>query len=120
MKIPKRSLVMDAIRPDARPPLQGHEATGASGGADGAFAPPAGRAAPSPNREGARMALHVTEVQKALKGADYPASRDDLVSLAESNDAGGEVVEALRGMDDGSFDSPADVMKGLGGALGAG
>jgi hypothetical protein len=64
------------------------------------------------------MALQVTEVQKALKGADYPASRDELVALAESNDADGEVVEALRGMEDDSFDSPADVMKGLGGSLG--
>ena len=64
------------------------------------------------------MALQVTEVQKALKGADYPASRDDLVSLAESNGADGEVVDALRGMDGDSFDSPANVMKGLSGALG--
>jgi hypothetical protein len=60
----------------------------------------------------------VTDVQKALKGADYPASRDDLVALAESNGADGEVVRALRGMQAGSFDSPADVMKNLGGALG--
>ena len=64
------------------------------------------------------MALQVTEVQKALKGADYPASREDLVSLAESNGADGEVVDALRGMDGDSFDSPANVMKGLSGALG--
>ena len=64
------------------------------------------------------MAVQVTDVQRALKGADYPASRDDLVSLAESNDADGEVVDALRGMDGDSFDGPADVMKGLGGALG--
>ena len=64
------------------------------------------------------MAVQVTEVQKALKGADYPASRDDLVSLAESNGADAEVVDALRGMDGDSFDSPADVMKGVGGALG--
>jgi hypothetical protein len=64
------------------------------------------------------MPVQVTDVQKALKGADYPASRDDLVALAESNGADDEVVGALRGLDAGSFDSPADVMKGLGGALG--
>jgi hypothetical protein len=64
------------------------------------------------------MAVQVTDVQKALNGADYPASRDDLVSLAESNDADAEVLGALRGMEGGSFGSPADVMKGLGGALG--
>jgi ABC-type glycerol-3-phosphate transport system substrate-binding protein len=65
------------------------------------------------------MGLPVTDVQKALKGADYPATRDDLVSLAERNRADGEVVDALRGMDGDSFDSPAEVMKGLGGALGS-
>jgi hypothetical protein len=64
------------------------------------------------------MAVQPTDVQKALKGADYPASRDDLVSLAESNDADADVVDALRGMDSGQFDSPADVMKAVSGALG--
>jgi hypothetical protein len=64
------------------------------------------------------MAVRVIDVQKALKGADYPASRTDLVSLAESNGADAEVVDALRGMDGDSYDTPAAVMKGLGGALG--
>jgi hypothetical protein len=64
------------------------------------------------------LPVQVTDVQKALKGADYPASRDDLVALAESNDADADVVDALRGLNGGSFDSPADVMKSLGGALG--
>jgi hypothetical protein len=64
------------------------------------------------------VAVQVTDVQKALKGADYPASRDELVSLAESNRADARVVDALRAMDAGSFAGPADVMKGLGGALG--
>jgi Protein of unknown function (DUF2795) len=64
------------------------------------------------------MGVQVTEVQKALKGASYPAERDELVSLAESNGADADVVDALRGMDAGSFDSPADVMKAVQGALG--
>jgi Protein of unknown function (DUF2795) len=66
------------------------------------------------------MAVQPTDVQKALKGADYPAGRDDLVSLAERNGADDDVVDALRGMDDDTFDSPADVMKGVQGALGGG
>jgi hypothetical protein len=64
------------------------------------------------------MGVQVTEVQKALKGADYPAGRDDLVQLAESNGADGDVVEALRRMDGDTFDSPADVMKGVKESLG--
>ncbi len=64
------------------------------------------------------MAASVTDVQKALKGADYPSDRDTLVELAESNGASDEVVEALRGADGGSFDGPDQVMAALKGDLG--
>jgi hypothetical protein len=64
-----------------------------------------------------RMAPTVTEVQKALKGADYPASRDDLVELAERNGAGEEVVEALREAGTERFDGPDRVMEALKGQL---
>jgi hypothetical protein len=64
------------------------------------------------------MAPSVTEVQKALKGADYPASRDDLVELAERNDADDEIVEALREADDDMFDGPDQVMAALKGQVG--
>ncbi len=64
------------------------------------------------------MAVQVTDVQKALKGADYPASKDDLVSLAESNDAGDDVVQALRDAGSDSLDGPDDVMRALKGSLG--
>ena len=62
------------------------------------------------------MGLDVTEVQKALKGADYPADGDDLADLAETNGASQDVVDALRGV--GEADSPADVMAELRGQLG--
>jgi hypothetical protein len=64
------------------------------------------------------MGVQVTDVQKALNGAEYPAQKDDLVDLAESNDADDDVLDALRGMDDDTFDSPADVMQALKGDLG--
>jgi hypothetical protein len=64
------------------------------------------------------MAVQPTDVQKALKGADYPASRDDLVSLAERNGADADVVDALRNADADEFESPADVMKAVSGSLG--
>ncbi len=63
------------------------------------------------------MALQVTEVQKALKGVDYPASKDELASHAEGNGADRDLVEALRGMNKGSFDGPNAVMKALKGSL---
>jgi Protein of unknown function (DUF2795) len=63
------------------------------------------------------MAFQITEVQKALKGVDYPASSDDLAATAERNGAERELVEALRGMSKDSFDGPNAVMKELKGSL---
>ena len=63
------------------------------------------------------MGLQVTEVQKALKGADYPARRDDLARLAEEH--GDTVVaEALRHTGRGEFGGPDEVMEALKGQLG--
>lgn len=58
----------------------------------------------------------VSEVQKYLKGADYPMSGDELARLADSNGAEQELVEALRGI--GSADGPNKVMQELKGDLG--
>jgi hypothetical protein len=63
------------------------------------------------------MAFQITEVQKALKGVDYPASKDELCAQAERNGADRELVEALRGMDKSSFDGPNAVMKAMKGSL---
>jgi hypothetical protein len=63
------------------------------------------------------MAFQITEVQKALKGVNYPASNDDLADHAAGNGADRELVDALRGMDKDSFDGPNAVMKGLKGSL---
>lgn len=59
------------------------------------------------------MDLNPIEVQRHLKGVDYPASRDDLVKAAEANDAPAGIVEALRGMDEEEFSGPDRVMAGL-------
>ena len=64
------------------------------------------------------MGFQVTEVQKALKGASYPASRDDLVEVAKGNGADEDLVTALGSMDKDSFDGPSAVMEGMKGDLG--
>jgi hypothetical protein len=64
------------------------------------------------------MGLSVTEVQKALKGAEYPASSDDLADLAESNGADEDVVDAIRGIDEDDLEGPDQVMAALKGQLG--
>jgi Protein of unknown function (DUF2795) len=63
------------------------------------------------------MAPQITDVQKALKGADYPATRDELVKLAQSNGAAREVVQALQEADGNRFDGPDQVMAGLKGQV---
>ena len=60
------------------------------------------------------MGYQVTEVQKALKGFDYPGSKQDLASHAEKNGADSALVETLRGLDKDSFDGPNAVMSALG------
>lgn len=55
------------------------------------------------------------EVQKFLKGVDYPAKKKDLISKAKQNRADGEVISLLEGLKEDAFNSPAEVSKALGG-----
>jgi hypothetical protein len=59
------------------------------------------------------MGFQVTEVQKSLKGFDYPGSPDQLARHAENHGASDELVEALRGLHKDSFDGPNAVMHSL-------
>jgi hypothetical protein len=60
------------------------------------------------------MDVNPIEVQKHLAGVDYPASKDELIAAAESNEAPQEIIEALQKMDGSEFDGPDDVMEALG------
>ena len=62
------------------------------------------------------MAFQVTEVQRVLKGADYPMDGDQLAALAKKNGADDDLVGALKGL--GEVDGPNGVMKQLKGDLG--
>jgi hypothetical protein len=62
------------------------------------------------------MAYQVTEVQKALKGADYPMDGSQLADLAKSNGAPDDLVDTLRKVPE--VDGPNGVMKHLSGNLG--
>lgn len=62
------------------------------------------------------MDMNPIDVQKNLKGVSYPASREDLVAAAEDNGGDVELVEQLRGLNEDEFESPAEVMKALGGS----
>jgi hypothetical protein len=49
------------------------------------------------------------DVQKALSGMDYPASKDDIVRRAEQQGADKEVVEALKKIPDREYEGPSGV-----------
>ncbi|MBW5809665.1 DUF2795 domain-containing protein [Burkholderia sp. COPS] len=54
------------------------------------------------------------DVQKALKGMDYPASKEAVVQCAERSHADGAVLEMLRRIPDREYTTPASVSKELG------
>jgi hypothetical protein len=59
------------------------------------------------------MGFQVTDVQKALKGFDYPGTPEDLARHAKKSGASIYLVEALRNLPKDSFDGPNAVMHSL-------
>ena len=53
--------------------------------------------------------MNPIELQKHLKGVSYPASKDDIVSQAESNGAGSDILDTLRKIKDGTYEKPTDI-----------
>ncbi|HYO34489.1 MAG TPA: DUF2795 domain-containing protein [Geodermatophilus sp.] len=47
------------------------------------------------------------EIQKALKGIDYPASKDQILAHAKGSDE--EVLDALGRIDDREYEGPSGV-----------
>lgn len=54
------------------------------------------------------------QLQKHLKGMDYPASREDIIRHAEENGADEEALSVLEQLPDEEFETPADVSKAVG------
>ncbi|SAK64759.1 hypothetical protein AWB79_03151 [Caballeronia hypogeia] len=51
------------------------------------------------------------EIERVLKGADYPMGKEKLIALAKSNGADGEVMAVLNKMTDRNFDSADAVLR---------
>ena len=60
------------------------------------------------------MAINPIQIQKFLKGVDYPASKSDLLKNAEREGADEDVRVALEQLPDEEYESPADVSEALG------
>lgn len=53
-------------------------------------------------------------VQSYLRGADYPAAKEDLIALAEKNGAPRPIIDVLEALTGERFDGPDQVMKAYG------
>jgi hypothetical protein len=55
------------------------------------------------------------QLQKYLKGVDYPASKQDLLDRAKHEGADENVFSTLERLPDEEYQTPADVSKAVGG-----
>lgn len=60
------------------------------------------------------MAINPIQIQKFLKGVDYPASKSDLIKTAEKQGADETARRALQQLPDQEYQTPADVSEALG------
>lgn len=58
--------------------------------------------------------VNPVQVQKFLKGVDYPASKQDLIEHAKQQGADENVCSTLEQMADEQYETPADVSKAIG------
>ena len=54
------------------------------------------------------------QVQKFLKGMEYPASKQDVIEHARQQGADENVCSTLEQMPEDEFETPADVSKAIG------
>jgi hypothetical protein len=54
------------------------------------------------------------QLEKYLKGLDYPAKKEDIVHYAEQHGADANVTSALQQLPDKTFDGPTGISKEIG------
>ncbi len=59
------------------------------------------------------MDFNPDDAQQYVEGADYPASKDEVASTAESNGAPDELVERIRSLSTPEFSSADEVVTDL-------
>jgi hypothetical protein len=59
------------------------------------------------------MATSPIELQKALKGAEYPTDRKHLVEVAKKNHADNSLIDKLSHAGTDRFDGPNEVQKAV-------
>ena len=82
---------------------QGKSGSSGKGAAQGGKGGEGGREEPSP-----------IDVQKSLKGIDFPATKDDILSRARDGGASEEIMAELEQLPERDYDSPAEISRELG------
>ena len=54
------------------------------------------------------------KVEKALKGTNFPANKQELMQQAKKNNASQDVVQAIEKLPEQKFNSPTDVARAWG------
>ncbi|MBD2774045.1 DUF2795 domain-containing protein [Iningainema tapete] len=57
--------------------------------------------------------INPIQLQKHLKGVDYPASKEDLISHAKEQGADENAISVLEQLPDQDFESPTDVSQAV-------
>ncbi|MBY4898560.1 DUF2795 domain-containing protein [Cupriavidus sp. AU9028] len=65
-------------------------------------------------QQGGRQEPSPIDVQKSLKGLDFPASKDDIVSKARDGGASEDILAELEQIPEREYETPADISKELG------
>lgn len=90
----------------------------ASHGSGGKSSERAGAKSHERSAQGGSAREHATHspigIQKALKGATYPAKKQELMKTAQANGADDSTLKTLRDMPDDEYDTPAAVSKAIG------
>lgn len=60
------------------------------------------------------MTVNPIELQKCLGGVNYPAPKQEIIDQAQQHGAGQDIMDALGGLPDKEYDSPAAVNKEVG------
>jgi hypothetical protein len=58
--------------------------------------------------------INPIELQKHLKGLDYPAEKDDIVRTAQQHGADEDLTKVLAQLPDQQFETPAEISKAVG------
>ncbi|WP_026189314.1 DUF2795 domain-containing protein [Salinispora mooreana] len=59
------------------------------------------------------MTASSAELQDSIAALDYPVSREDLVRWGQENGVSTEMLQVLRLLPEGSFNSPAELSEAL-------